>query len=132
MEGRNLKGVVNLQARTCSCKVFDLDQYPCDHCLTTCRARNIFLTTCVHVIIHEILIVQLIWNQFILFWINNCGMLQMKCVIVLFFPLQMVADMLVGQARNVYHHRARRLEDVDVAFFIPLDAIDKVVGANIL
>ena len=41
VEGRNLKGVVNLQAKTCSCKVFDLDQYPCDHCLAACRARNI-------------------------------------------------------------------------------------------
>ena len=43
MEGRNLKGVVNLQAKTCSCKVFDLDQYPRDHCLAACRARNISL-----------------------------------------------------------------------------------------
>ena len=88
------------------------------------------LTTCVHVIIHQIHIVQLIQNQFILFWIDNCRMLQTKCVIVLFFHLQMVADMLVGQERNVYHRRETRLEDVDVAFVIPLDTIDKVVRSE--
>ncbi|XP_038695538.1 uncharacterized protein LOC119992830 [Tripterygium wilfordii] len=34
-------GQVDLQNKTCSCRVFDLDQLPCVHALAACRVRNI-------------------------------------------------------------------------------------------
>ncbi|XP_038719834.1 uncharacterized protein LOC120012484 [Tripterygium wilfordii] len=34
-------GQVDLQNKTCSCQVFDLDQLPCVHALAACRVRNI-------------------------------------------------------------------------------------------
>ena len=34
---------VNLEAKTCSCRQFQLDQYPCIHAIAACRFRNLSL-----------------------------------------------------------------------------------------
>ena len=41
VDGRSLRGIVNLDTKKCSCIVFDMDQYPYDHAMTACRECKI-------------------------------------------------------------------------------------------
>ena len=41
VDGGSLRGIVNFHTKKCSCIVFDMDQYPCDHAMAACRERKI-------------------------------------------------------------------------------------------
>ena len=39
--GSDFRATVNLENKTCSCREFELDHYPCVHAAAACRFRNI-------------------------------------------------------------------------------------------
>ena len=39
--GSDFRATVNLENKTCSCREFDLDRYPCVYAVAACRFRNI-------------------------------------------------------------------------------------------
>ncbi len=47
--GNPMEGLVNLNTKSCTCRKFDLDQYPCVHAMAVCLNRRIdFHTMCSH------------------------------------------------------------------------------------